>query len=258
VQQLDALNDDVIVDDGEVKKLLSQNGVAKVTHQSHGPSLFAQHGTEAELGAAFCRSIALQGGGVLTFDENQALTSIDVDTAGLTASSSARLREKIALAAASEAVRQISLRNIGGHVVIDFPKIQSDAARKRFQHHLFKCLSMLDNLSSAGFSKSGLFSFTLPHKEASLLERHTQPAQSQPIAGRRFTSEFLAKRAIGEFENRLRSHPSGRVVLKIGSELDAVLKEHGQWSDRLRYKYGSRFELKPDAACGERNYDLCE
>ena len=38
-----------------------------------------------------------------------------------------------AIAAAVEAARQITLRNIGGHIVIDFPSLETKSSRDRFR-----------------------------------------------------------------------------------------------------------------------------
>jgi Ribonuclease G/E len=258
VQEFGSKFDEIVVDDGDAKRLLAENGIQNVSHDNHGVSLFAGLEIDAELNAAFSRHVPLPGGGALTIDETQALTSIDIDTGGLSASSPVRLGEKIALTAASEAVRQVSLRNIGGHVVIDFPKIKGAAGRKRLQERLHKELSRLDKVSTASFSKSGLFTFIAPHRASSLIERFTEEAPCEPLAGRGFRVEFLAKRAVAELESTLRAASSSRFELAVGEEAGAYLKRHVHWSERLRAKYGSRFEIKLDVNCGERGHDLSE
>ncbi|MBL4618753.1 MAG: ribonuclease E/G [Marinicaulis sp.] len=80
----------------------------------------------------------------MIIDEAQALTAIDVDSAGLTASSPTRLREKMAIAAGYEAAHQISLRNIGGHIAIDFPAMSGQGARERFNEHLKKAMASIE------------------------------------------------------------------------------------------------------------------
>ncbi|GJL90767.1 ribonuclease E/G [Hyphococcus sp.] len=250
--------DEVAIDDGDAARVLTVQGVQNVVHEAQRAPLFARFEIDAALDAAFRRDVPLIGGGALTIDETQALTAIDVDTGDLTASSPERLREKIAVAAMSEAIRQISLRNIGGHVVIDLPKIKGDSGRKKLQQHIHKELSRLDKVSAAGFSKSGLFSFVLPHLESPLLERYAEEGRCQPQSGRRFKLDFLARRALGELENHLRATPSGKFQLAIGAALEGYLTKHAHWCERLRAKYGSRFEITPSATCGERSHDISE
>jgi Ribonuclease G/E len=200
--------------------------------------------------------VALPGGGRLFIDETQALTAIDVDTGGLGASSPARLREKIAVAAAGEAVRQISLRNIGGHIVIDFPDISNEASRKRFGEHLRKVMARLAGAGAASFSKSGLYSFTAPHSALSLLDRFTEQGAADPVAGRCFTVEAKAKAAIGALERRLRAAPSARYRLFVGGEIEHYLAARPHWRERLAGRFGARFQIAGGKECGGRDHDL--
>ena len=250
--------DDIAVDDGAALQALKAAGFDNVVHETRTQSLFESCGALAELSGAFDCAVALPGGGRLVIDEAQALTAVDVDTGGLGASSPARLREKIAVAAASEAVRQISLRNIGGHVVIDFPDISNEASRKRFGEHLRKVMTRLAGAGAASFSKSGLYSFTAPHSALSLLDRFTEFSNADPVAGRRFTVEAKAKAAIGALERGMRAAPSMRYRLGVGRELDAFLALRPAWRARLADRFGARFQIVADEKCGGREHDLSQ
>ncbi len=250
-----AIADEIIIDDGDAKRVLNGAGFQHVLHESRAVSLFESCGATAAFDAAIERTAPIPGGGQLYIDETQALTAIDVDTGPLQASSNARLREKISFAAASEAARQISLRNIGGHVVIDFPEMPGEGARKRFSEHLRKVMAPLD-VSAASFSKSGLYSFTAPRLGLSLLERFTEPDGGGLIAGRRFTIEACAKSAICALEGCLRSAPSARFRLMIGAELEWYIAGRPEWSLRLADRYGARFDLTAKAGYAGRDYDL--
>ena len=249
---------EILIDNGGALRALRAAGFDNARHETHPVALFQKHGVDQEFDAAFDRIVPLLRGGRLIIDETHALTAIDVDTGGLTASSPARLREKIAFAAAEEAMRQVSLRNIGGHIVIDFPDIPSDAGRKRFQAHLKKVMSKLDGAGAASFSRSNLYSFTAPHHALSLLDRFTEKAHAVPVAGRRFTQEAAAKMALAALEARLRSEPSGRVALTVGAGIQACLAENEKWLHRLTDRHGPRFEIVTDGKYGDRNFDLAE
>lgn len=85
------------------------------------------------------RHVSLPHGGTLVIDENEALCSIDVNTAHFTGKT--RLADTVLttnLEAAEEACRQLRLRDIGGIIVIDF----IDMMRNR---DLIKVLSELEN-----------------------------------------------------------------------------------------------------------------
>ncbi|MHA7871967.1 MAG: ribonuclease E/G, partial [Hyphococcus sp.] len=249
----------VIIDDGAGAAILKGSAIdAEVQHESHTKTLFEHYGVEAVLETAFDPVAPIPGGGRLIIEEAQALTAIDVDTAGLSASSPARLREKIAIAAAEEAARQIQIRNIGGHIVIDFPSISSERARARFRTALEQAMAVIEGAGAFGFSKSGLYCFTAPHHLQSLSERWTETATGVPVAGRLFTVEWLAKSAIRKLEHGLARAPNSRFTLALGAALDSFLTDHPQWTDRLSNRYGPRFELLPASRVEERCFDLIE
>lgn len=250
--------DEILINDGAALRALRAAGFENARHETHPVALFQKHGADQEFEAAFDRIAPLPRGGRLIIDEAQALTAIDVDTGGLSASSPARLREKIAFAAAEEAMRQISLRDIGGHIVIDFPDIPGEAGRKRFQTHLRKVLARLAGAGAASFSRSNLYSFTAPHRALSLLDRSTEKAHAEPIAGRRFTQEAAAKMALAALERRLRAEPSARFRLCAGAHIRDFLKENEKWLDRVTDRYGPRFDIAADPKLGDRRFDLAQ
>ena len=249
----------VLVDDGAAATHLRVRKInAEILHHGDAVALFDSFGAEDALEEAFERNVPLPGGGRLVIDETQAVTAIDVDTAGLTASSPTRLREKIAMAAVEEAVRQIGLRNIGGHVVIDFPTIKGDAPRKRFNERLRIAMNTIDGAGAFSFSKSGLFSMTVPHQMQSLMERFTEDAEQSPLPGRCFTLDWQAQSAIRKLEHRLRATPTLKFHLRLGEELFAYIDARNDWLERLRERFGGRCELSIDDAMMERSFELSE
>ncbi|MCK5745228.1 MAG: ribonuclease E/G, partial [Oricola sp.] len=250
--------DEILVDEGSAARALHEAKIENARHESHPVSLFEKFGADAALDAAFAEVAPLAKGGRLIIDEAQALTAIDVDTGGLEASSPVRLREKIAFAAADEAMRQVSLRNIGGHVVIDFPDIPGETARKRFQEHLRSVLAQVDGAGAASFSRSGLYSFTAPHRSLSLLDGFTEPDNAEPVAGRRFTAEAQAKFAVAALERRLRAAPSARLRLAAGRVIKDYLDARPHWLARLKDRFGARFAIVETNEHGGDEFDLSE
>ena len=249
----------IVIDDAAARAALSAAGLAAgIQYEEHFEALFDDYGASETLESAFGQTVALKGGGRLVIDEAQALTAIDVDSAGLSASSSVRLREKMALAAADEALRQIRLRNIGGHVVIDFPAIGAKAARAKLRERLAIGLSRIEDAGTSSFSKSGLFSFTAPHHAQSLLERFTEIAPGDPVPGRRFTLDWQAKSAIRACEHRLRAAPRVKLKLGVGAALYDFLRAQEIWLKRLEDRYGPRLEITANKKLEERGFDLSE
>ena len=251
--------EEILIDDGAAAAALKSSGVhARIRYEAYSISLFESFSAEPALDSAFEPFVPIAGGGCLAIDETQALTAIDVDTDGLTASSPQRLREKIAIAAAHEAARQIRLRNIGGHIVIDFPSINSSAARKRFSEQLKQAMKDINGAGAFSFSKSGLYSFTVPHVMQSLSERFTEPTQTNPSPGRCFTTEWQAKSAIRKLEHQLSAARQNRFDLRLGGLVEGYIKAHASWTERLRERYSARFEIICDDAMEERGFDIAE
>ncbi len=249
----------ILTDDGAAAALLKSKGAkTDIRHEARANALFEVFGAEQALEDAFDRCAPLEGGGRLIIDEAQAVSAIDVDTAGLTASSPERLREKIALSAAYEAAHQIVLRNIGGHIVIDFPALKGDASRKRFNENLRIAMSTIDGAGAFSFSKSGLFSMTAPHHMQSLMERFTEDNGEYPAPGRRFTVDWQAQSAIRKLEHSLRAAPAARFLLSLGEALNAYINDRSEWLELLRERFGARFELVACETMMERSFELSE
>ena len=252
----------IVIDDGDAATLLRRTfPVLDIVHENRADGLFHAHGLETVFDDVFDREVSLVGGGALVIDEAQALTAIDVDTQGLSGSSPARLREKISFAAAKEAARQISLRNIGGHIVVDFPSLQGDAARKRFRDFAIDTFGTLDGAGAFSFSKSGLFSFTAPHRRPSFLERWTEEVCNNKNlvgGGRQYTTEWIGICAIRAAEQGLSATLSAHIVLSAGQKLYAFLQERPHWFSRLADRFGARLELKINQEIDDNEYRITE
>ena len=81
---------------------------------------------------ALSSQITLPGGGLLVIERTRALVAIDIDSAGRALKGNASARAlRLNLDAAQEAVRQLSLRRLGGNVVLDcVGPMNSDAANQ--------------------------------------------------------------------------------------------------------------------------------
>ena len=260
VEKLGEAVSEIVIDSGEAaNQLKTMKPELSVTHYTELKSLFEVYDIAIVIDNLFERTVELNGGGRIVIDEAQAVTAIDVDTAGLTAASSERLREKIAMGAAREAMRQIKLRNIGGQIVIDFPKLKGDGARSRFVKFINDLTNQLDGVSSTGFSRSGLYSMVLPHHFPSVTERFTAMDTQNPIPGRSYTIEWLAQSAIRKLEYRLKAAPSAKMELRLGKSVFNYINSFDQWLFRLRERFGERFLLKNDEEIGmEIDFEISE
>lgn len=103
--------------------------------------LFDVFGIEEEIQKALSRTVKLKSGGNLVIDQNEAMTTIDVNTGAFLGS---RNQEetiyKTNLEAAKAIARQIKVRNIGGIIIIDFIDMQDEEHQRQVLRTLVKAL----------------------------------------------------------------------------------------------------------------------
>ncbi|SEU17630.1 Rne/Rng family ribonuclease [Paenibacillus sp. NFR01] len=146
----DPLRDELLIDSAEAVRE-AEAFLSDMAPDGHKPvvlyrgqeSIFAAFGVQEQLQRSFSRKIMLQGGATLIWDETEALTVIDVNTAQYTGG--ATLEETVTrtnLSAAEEIGRLIRLRDTGGIIIVDFIDMAEEEHRKlvmeRLQHAIDK------------------------------------------------------------------------------------------------------------------------
>jgi ribonuclease G len=126
--------------------------------------LFEEFGVEKAIEGVLSRRVELPSGGYLVIDAAEALTVIDVNSGSFTGGKSASLEDTITrtnLEAASEVVKQLRLRDIGGIIVIDFIDMARARNRDAVMKTLRKCLDEdRTKTFTAEISKLGLVEMT--------------------------------------------------------------------------------------------------
>ncbi|MDQ0196778.1 Rne/Rng family ribonuclease [Paenibacillus wynnii] len=110
---------------------MAPDGYRPVGFYNRQESIFTAYGVQEQLHRSFGRKIILEGGATLIWDEAEALTVIDVNTAQYTGGGS--LEETVTrtnLLAAEQIGRLIRLRDTGGIIIIDFIDMEQEEHRK--------------------------------------------------------------------------------------------------------------------------------
>ena len=105
----------------------------RVRHWTEEKPLFEEYGVEASVASTLERRVPLSSGGYLVIDDTEAMTVIDVNSGRNVGKGGSRLEDTITktnLEAATEVVRQLRLRDIGGIIIIDFIDMDDDRNRK--------------------------------------------------------------------------------------------------------------------------------
>ncbi|MCI8307415.1 MAG: ribonuclease E/G [Lachnospiraceae bacterium] len=128
--------------------------------------LNAMYGLAAKIDRALAKKVWLDSGAYLVIEPTEACTVIDVNTGK--AVKKGKDREKhffnINCEAADEAMRQISLRNLSGIIIIDFIDMKSDEDNKRLMELLTE-LASNDSVKTSVVDMTGLGLVELTRKK---------------------------------------------------------------------------------------------
>lgn len=206
--------------------------------------LFDEAEVDDQLAAALLRTVALERGGSLVFDELEALTAIDVNTGG---AGGGRMSDDAILAlnrrAAEEAARQVMLRNIAGLIVIDFVSMRNKGHRRQLVEAVRRAFAadrvVVDVL---GMTPAGLVEVTRQRRGRSLGDMMCLPVARDPDLQ-------PAAIACAALRAALRSLGGGRPVLRCHPDIAAALR--GPLAEALaetERRLGQTLELREDAA----------
>jgi hypothetical protein len=133
-----------------------------------GPDLFESEGVEAAIEQALDPIVALSGGGRLVIEMTQALTAIDVDTAG------SRSADAVNAAAAGILPFEIAARELSGTILIDFARVRDRAGLERLGRILGEGAAALGLGLEIGHGRRGLLDVRRARGEAPLAAHHTR------------------------------------------------------------------------------------
>jgi len=119
--------------------------------------LFEVCGVDDEVQKALSRTVRLKSGGNLVIDQNEAMTTIDVNTGAFLGSKNQdETILKTNLEAAKASARQLKVRNLGGIIILDFIDMTNEEHRRQVLRTLLKALekdpvrTMVTELSELG------------------------------------------------------------------------------------------------------------
>jgi ribonuclease G len=171
-ERLDSKTKKIITDDRQIfrklKKGLKSFELKTKVEYVKG-DIFQIYNIYHQMEEIFTKKIELSGGGTITLDRAEALTAIDVDSAGNLEGKNIEETSFITnMEAAKEIARQLKLRNIGGMIVVDFIDMK-DSSHKKTIINILKEESKKDKskVTILGFTNMGLLEI--------IRKRTTQP-----------------------------------------------------------------------------------
>jgi ribonuclease G len=234
-------------------KKTSPHLVKRVTHYRERVPMFDYFGADQQIDAVLERTVRLPSGGYIAIDQTEALTAIDVNTASFTGRRS--LEDTILrtnLEAATEVVRQLRLRDIGGIIVIDFIDMEDSAHRLEVQERFNGALERDRTKTRAGeISRLGLVEMTRKNVTDGLYNVLTEPCPTCKGQGRVLsdaTRRIMVERRMRE---TLLAGKSAAYLFGIAPETLAIVNEPGRnVLAALRAETRKQVAMVADPDCG--------
>ena len=233
-------------------------GMAERVGYHAGPAdMFRQFDIEEEIERLCQRRVPLPSGGSLVIETTEALTAIDVNSGRFDAGP-----EQTAFLtnceAATEAARQIRLRNIAGLIVVDFIQMDDEI-------HRDKVLSLLESAAVTdrnatrvlGFTNAGLVEVTRRRRREPFLHIMTDTCVACAGLGRTTSVDVVCLEILRVLRRDARTTPPGTLAVRAAPEVaERLTKRYEDAIGSLRGKSGRAIEISGEAECRRERYDI--
>ena len=222
--------------------------------------LFEHFGIDAEIEQALARRVDLKSGGYLVFDQNEAMSTIDVNTGGFVGKRDfGDTVFKTNLEAARTIARQLRLRNLGGIIIIDFIDMDKDSHRAAVLAELQKAVqSDRVHTTISNFTELGLVEMTRKRTRDSLSHILCEPC---PLCGGRGeikTARTVCYEILRELLREWRQYPEARGFCINASQpvIDLFLEDEAQALDLTQEFIQCPIVLEVENCYGPEQYDI--
>lgn len=227
--------------------------VRRVALHKDGVPLFEHYGVEPHLERAIQRVVPLPSGGHIAIDRTEALTAIDVNTGSFTGRhdlEDTALRTN--LEAATEVVRQLRLRDIGGIIVIDFIDLDHAANRAEVMSRLLKALER-DRTKTrvTEMTRLGMVEMTRKNVTEGLYGILTEPCPHCAGEGRVLSDVTKRLQVERRMRHILSAGKSAAYLLGVAPDTyELVMAPGNNAVARLRAESGKQVSVVPERSCG--------
>ncbi|MDR0528371.1 MAG: ribonuclease G [Zoogloeaceae bacterium] len=221
--------------------------------------LFDLYGVEDEIEKALERRVDLKSGGYLILDQNEAMTTIDVNTGGFVG-----VRNfddtifKTNLEAAQAIARQLRLRNLGGIIVIDFIDMDNVEHRNAVLAEFSKALSGdHTRMTVNGFTALGLVEMTRKRTRESLAHVLCEACAACGGRGEVKTARTMAYEILRELLREARQFNAREYrVLARPAIIDLLQEEESPALALVSDEIGKPISLQAEASYATEQYDI--
>jgi ribonuclease G len=215
-------------------------------HRSSEP-VFEMVGVERELEKALRRKVWLRSGGYIVIDRTEALTVIDVNTGkyvGKTDLATTIFRTN--LEAVGEIVRQITLRDIGGIILVDFIDMENESHRKRVLQAVNEAVrkdrSKIHIIDLTGL---GLVEITRKRVYQDLEEIMRIPCPYCEGRGRVLSPETMSMRTRREVRKLMRTTSARALLVEVHPDVyEELFRDGPSWVRQLEEQAGRALTVR--------------
>ncbi|HXU43821.1 MAG TPA: ribonuclease G [Burkholderiales bacterium] len=231
----------------------------RLEHYTGERPLFELYDVEAEIERALSRRVSLKSGGTLVIDQTEALTTIDVNTAGFVGGRS--LDDtifKTNLEAAQAIARQLRLRNLGGIIVIDFIDMASSEHRAAVLEELRRALARdRTRMTVNGFTALGLVELTRKRTRESLAHVLCEPCPACDGRGAVKTAHTVCYEILREILREARAFPAKQFrVLASQPVIDLFQEEESGSLAMLSEFIGKPISTQVESSYAQEQFDI--
>lgn len=209
--------------------------------------VFEALGVERELEKALRRKVWLRSGGYIVIDRTEALTVIDVNTGkyvGKTDLATTIFRTN--LEAVGEIVRQITLRDIGGIILVDFIDMENESHRQRVMQAVNEAVrkdrSKIHIIDLTGL---GLVEITRKRVYQDLEEIMRIPCPYCEGRGRVLSPETMSMRTRREVRRLMRTASAAALLVEVHPDVyKELLRDGPSWVRQLEEQTGRRLTIR--------------
>jgi ribonuclease G len=221
--------------------------------------LFDVFGIEDEIQKALSRTVKLKSGGNLVIDQNEAMTTVDVNTgAFLGSNNQEETIYKTNVEAAKSIARQLKVRNLGGIILIDFIDMQDEEHKRQVIRTLQKALEKDPARTRISpMSELGLVEMTRKRTRESLQQMLCQECSLCQRRGFIKTAETVCYEIFREIVRVARAYEN-RAILVMASQkvVDRLLDEESSTVADLELLTKKTIGFKVEAFYSNEQFDV--
>jgi ribonuclease G len=245
---------------------ISKRSAGKIAYYNDSIPIFERFNIERQIEQTGQRKVPLPSGGEIVIDETEALISIDVNTGSHKSrgGDEKNVIYAVNLEAATEAARQIRLRNLGGLLIIDF----IDMKERRHRNAVYE--KMVEEMSQdkaknhiLPISTLGILQMTRQRQQESLssnLYTDCPYCRGRGIVKSATTVSVELQRKLSSVARRLQLRKDGKEyslrVLVHPSILERLRSEDAELLVRVEKLYGVKLAFRADLNYHVENFKI--